>query len=276
MVCLKDLVNWTGRYRKIMGVNDLYEDYDDGDEPRYKAQAEIEQSALNRALCNLRLLGDDPFLRMQAFNLAIVDQFVTNLEYEVLRKLFDEERTPVPEATFLSAQSQMWIFAAYEIMRTWRQRTNDMIKWYDNGGLETKLEALEEDIGYQHFGRSYRASQIRKVIADPSIIEQIRQDQRMTHILYARLAAVRISLAKHELKGRSNSIALSPGYGRINQWCGSLDYELENGQYSMGYVNRRDIADDIRGLLSADGPPTDEEIASFDEYMRGPPKPPFE
>ena len=40
----------------------------------------------------------------------------------------------------------------------------------------------------------------------------------------------------------------------------------------MGYVNRRDIADDIRGLLIADRLPTDDEIASFEEYMRGPPK----
>ncbi len=276
MVCSKDLVDWTGRYSKVMDDDDHFNDYDDGNEVRYKAQAEIEQTALNRALCDLHLLGDDPFLRMQAFNLSIVDQFITNLEYEVLRKLFDEERTPLPEASFLSAQSQMWIFAAYEIMRTWRQRTKDMIKWYDNGGLETKIEALEEDLGYKHFGRSIRASQIKKVLEDSSLIKQMRDDRRLTHMLYARLEVVRISLAKHELRGRGNSVALTPGYGRINQWCGSLDYELENGQHSMGYVNRRDIADDIRGLLSADGPPTDDEIASFDEYMRGPPKPPFE
>ena len=38
---------------------------------------------------------------------------------EVLQKLLQEERTP-PETMFLSAQSQMWIFAAYELMRTWR------------------------------------------------------------------------------------------------------------------------------------------------------------
>ena len=35
----------------------------------------------------------------------------------------------------------------------------------------------------------------------------------------------------------------------------------------MGYINRRDIADDIRAIPSLDVP-TDENLASFDEYMK--------
>ena len=164
----------------------------------------------------------------------------------------------------------MWIFAAYELLRTWRQRTSDMIKWHDNSGLEIKLRSLEEDLGYQHFGRAYRAAQIKKVIDDPSMIFRIRNDRQRVHMLFTRLESLRVSLAKHEVRGRGGSVALVPGYGRINQWCGALDYELENGRYSMGYVNRRDIADDIRGLLTMDELPTDEELTSFDEYMKGP------
>lgn len=61
-----------------------------------------------------------------------------------------------------------------------------------------------------------------------------------------------------------------PNYGRINRWCGSLDFGLENGAYSMGYINRRDIADEIRALATVNTPPTDEMIASFDACMRSP------
>jgi hypothetical protein len=250
-------------------------DNDAANQPKYKPMSEIDPSALREALCKLNLLGDDLFLRMQAFNLMIVDGFISELEAGVLDRLITEERTPVPEAAFLAAQSQMWIFAAYELLRTWRQRAGDIIKWHENGGLELKLKVLEEDVGYSHIGRSSRAAQIRKVLAEPSLISAIRQDIRRTHILFVRLEAIRISLAKHELRRQSGSVALAPGHGRINQWCGSLDYELENGQYSMGYINRRDIADEIRALLITNIIPTDDEIASFEEFMRGPTEMPF-
>ncbi len=74
---------------------------------------------------------------------------------------------------------------------------------------------------------------------DVSLIPRMRDDRRRTHILFAQLEAIRVTLAKHELRGKRNSIASIPGYGRINRWCGSLDYELQNGQYSLGYINRR-------------------------------------
>jgi len=242
----------------------------DRDRPSYRRPEEIGPFELSNALRQLQLLGDDPNLRMQAFNLAIIDEFATRLEYDLLKRLHEQEATPVPEATFVSAQSQMWIFATYELMRTWRQRAKDMIKWSENGGLEAKLRVLEKNLGYQHFGRQLRAQQIKQVLAEPSIIDKIKRDHRLTHILFARIEAIRVTIAKHEVRGRKNSIALMPGYGRINHWCGSLDFELENGAYSMGYISRRDIADEIRALATASTPPTDEMIQEFEAFMRGP------
>ncbi len=241
----------------------------DRDGPEYRRAEEIGLSELRDALGRLQLFGDDPYLRMQAFNLALVDQTLTRLEYEVLEKLNAEERTPIPETAHLSALSQMWIFATYELMRTWRQRAQNMIKWAENGGLEAKLKEFEKDLGYQHFGRQFRAQQIKRVLADASIVGKIKDDLRRTHILFAQMAAVRISLAKHEVKGRPNSVALMPGYGRINRWCGSLDFEMENGVGSMGYLSRRDIAEGIRAFPTTD-PPSDETIKEFDAFMRGP------
>lgn len=252
-----------------MDEDDKYVE-EEADQLPYRPLSEIDPSALSAALSGLRLLGDDPYLRMQAMNLGMVDPFLADLEEQLLRKLIDQERTPIPDTMFVSAQSQMWLFAAYELLRTWHQRTADMIKWHENGGLELKLRALEEDKGYPHFGRAYRAAQIRKVIDDPSLVSRIRDDRRRVHMLFVRLEALRVSLAKHEVYRREGSVALAPGYGRINRWCGALDYELENGKYSIGYVNRRDIADDIRGLPAMDKLPTDEELAAFDEYIRGP------
>jgi hypothetical protein len=245
-------------------------DFDDeSDELPYRPLGEIDFSALRETLSRLELFGDDLFLRQQAFNISAVDQFITGLEYDVLRKLDEQEGTPVPEALFLSAQSQMWIFAVYEMMRTWRQRTRNIIKWSENGGLESKLKALEKEIGYLHVGRKIRAEQIKRVLADPSIIDRVKRDLKSVHIPFARIEAIRVSIAKHEVGGHKNSVALRPGYGRINQWCGSLDYELENGAYSMGYISRRDIADELRALAS-NPLPTDAELKEFDTFMRGP------
>jgi hypothetical protein len=244
---------------------------DDGaDEPPYRPPEEIDFSALRQTIGCLQLFGDDVFLRQQALTLAAVDPFITGLEYDVLRKLNQREHTLVPETLFLSAQSQMWIFAAYEMIRTWRQRAKNILKWSENGGLETKRQMLEKEIGFQHLGRKMRAEQIRRVLADPSIIERIRADLRRIHIPFARIEAIRISIAKHEVSGQKNSVALRPGYARINKWCGSLDYELENGAYSMGYISRRDIAEELRAL-AVNPPPTDETIQEFDSFMRGPP-----
>jgi hypothetical protein len=107
---------------------------DPQDEPAYRRTEEITQSELRQALTGLPVLGNDT-LRMQAFNLTIVDQFLMQLEFQVLQKLVQEERTPVPEAALLSALSQMWVFAAYELMRTWGQRVRDILKWSQSGGL---------------------------------------------------------------------------------------------------------------------------------------------
>ena len=250
----------------------MNDDHDFGDDVgafSYCRPEEIDRHDLRNALSGLQVFDDDLYLRMQAFNLGIIDQFIMEIEYKVLKRIFEDERTP-SEAYFLSAQSQMWIFAAYELMRTWRQRAKDILKWSDNGGLETKLKVYETDIGYQHIGRDIRAAQIKRVLDDNSIVDKIRDDIRLTHILFSRTEAIRVAIAKHEVGGRKGSVALMPGYGRINKWCGSLDYDLGNGVVGLMYINRRDIADGIRALSDGGPLPSDETIKDFDTAMRGP------
>lgn len=246
------------------------DDLEPYDGPQYRLPEAIAQSELREALVSLALFGSDPNFRNQAFNIALVDGFVMNLELNLLRQQFQEERTPVAEAAFVSAQSQMWIFAAYELMRTWRQRCKDIVRWADNGGLEAKLAHLKRKIAYVHFGREFRARQIEQVLASPPLLQKIRDDLRRTYIPFARMEAIRISIAKHEIRGQKNSVALMPTHGRINRWCGSIDFELENEGAIMGTISRRDIADELRNIPNLPLP-TDEEIRSFDEFMRGPP-----
>jgi len=231
-------------------------------------QEEVESGELREALTKLKFLGEDPFLRMQAFNLDVVDDFLMDLEYDVLRRLNEEDRTP-GEAHFLNAQSQMWIFAAYELLRTWIERAKDIIKWASNGGLQHKLDALRgQHEGFMHLGRDIRIAQIEAVIADPGIVNELQDQLKHVHISFERMEYIRVSLAKHQVSGKAKSIALNPGYGRINAWCGSLDYALENGRVHLGLISRRDIADSLRALRLDEAPPSGEDLQAFDEYMK--------
>ena len=195
------------RRRKANLMEEYDEPEDRQDEPAYRRPEQIDPSELRQPLIALPLLGDDMFLRMQAFNLAIIDRFLMQLEADALWKLMQEERTPVPEAAFLSAQSQMWIFAAYELLRTWRERVCSIRKWAENGGLEAKRQALERDVRYAHPARKMRAEQIRRVQQEPTVIDGINDALRAVHMPFARLEALRISMAKHEITGRSGSVA---------------------------------------------------------------------
>ena len=95
-----------------MERDDYIEDHDD-DIPDFRGAEEIEATELSHALGSLHLLGDDPFLRMQAFNLSLVDHFIMGLEIQLHRARFNEEKGLAGDTAFLSAQTQMWIFAVY-------------------------------------------------------------------------------------------------------------------------------------------------------------------
>jgi hypothetical protein len=79
---------------------------------------------------------------------------------------------------------------------------------------------------------------------------------------------IRIALAKHQVPGKAKQIAYAPGYGRINQWCGSLDYQLERGRVILGQISRRDIADELRAMGDRASVPSEDDLKSFDEFMK--------
>lgn len=244
-----------------------YDDYIADQDPSFRSHTDITPDELTTALRSLELLGGEMHLGLQVTNLTVVDQFIMGVEHHILQEYFRTDKTP-PETMFLNAQSQMWIFAAYELLRTWRARAKDIIKWAENGGLELKAKSLEEDQGFLHSGRQMRAKQLREVATNPSMIETIKTDLRRAHIPFSRIEHLRVSLAKHEVRGRRNSVAYAPGYGRINMMNGSLQYQLENGPVILDTISRRDIADELRALNDTSNIPTDEDIQSFDEFMQ--------
>jgi hypothetical protein len=254
-----------------MSDNELDAEMDAADGPRFRPAEEIDMWELPQSMGKLAMFDGDPYLTMQATNLGLIDRWLIDIEGRVLRQLIAEDHTP-DDAMFLSAQTQMWIFATYEVMRTWRQRAKDTLKLVKNSGLHLKINALEEELGYEHIGRELRAKQLREVQDNPELAVKIEKDLRRTHIAFSQLEFLRVAMAKHEVSGRPNMIAIAPGYGRIDDWTGSLKYELSNGRCIMGYISRRDISDAIRGIDHDSEPQTPEELAEFDTFMKGQPE----
>ncbi|WJY19342.1 hypothetical protein QQS45_03670 [Alteriqipengyuania flavescens] len=228
--------------------------------------SKIDMWELAQALSGL-ILFDDTYLRMQGTNVALIDRWLMDLESQVGARLAAEDRTPIDDAMFLNAFSQMWMFAAYELLRTWRQRAKDCLKWIDSGGVDQKIASLKEDRGYINFGKAMRASQLEALKKIENASEKIRDDLRRVHIPFTELEVLRVSLAKHEVRGKPNMPFSAPGYARIDRMTGSLSYELGGGRVILGYRTRREISDGLRAIPNGP-PPTEEEIKDFDEFMK--------
>lgn len=218
------------------------DDYDDGMYPVFE---EIDFGRIHTLFRSLSLF-DDMYLNMQGMNIALIDQFITEWEYALLQEYIDIERTPLDMAMFVSAQSQMWIFALYELLRTWRSRINKLIKWKENGGIAQVLKNIEKD--HLNLAAHFRKSHLEKLRDDPAFVNALQSDSKLLDGVFSMTAAIRINLAKHEIQGKDNSIPRAPGYGRINPWCGALNFEIEHKDNSFEYINRRDIAEALRKI----------------------------
>jgi len=252
-------------------MNDAEEFDDERDEhARYRDIAEIGMGDLYEALMTLAGFAENPYLAMQASQLCLVDNTLNALEQEVMRHQLDDE-PPRGKIALLSALSPMWIYAAYELQRTWRQRCEDVIKLAENSGFDLKAAHLEQNLGYRHYDRELRAQQLRDAQERPELVEQMRRDLRRTEMGFTTLEFIRVALAKHEVskKGNKKPIAFAPGLARPNLWCGSMEYELSSGGAIISYVTRRDIAETIRFIPKAENP-SDEDLAGFRAYMNPP------
>jgi len=225
----------------------------------------------------------DIFLRMQATNLELVDTYLRQLEADLLRRYFEIERTPVPDAMFVSAMSQLWIFGVYEFLRTWRQRVNDLLLFHQmNAGSgspekEVALAAVREKHTMPLGDSDETASSYfhyEQVATSDDFAYEIRKALDGSELLYRRLEALRVMLAKHELPRQKRVPAMAPGYGRIDMSDGSIYWQVELTRLEVDTVSRRSIAIGIESMadniehriLSAD---LQDKVRLFSKFSYG-------
>lgn len=225
--------------------------YDEHDDVPYVHHNQIDFSIITMGMKKLPFFEDDLYLGMQAMNVGIADSVVTQYEYELLRKYFEIERTPVEIALTVSALSQMWVYGLYEVLRMWRDRKYQFEKLFKNGGIDPKIEGMSDDDPL-NLTIEIRKDQLKRYKDEPKYRQLIEDAWPRIEGVYRMTELFRINLAKHCASGKDMVIPRAPGYGRINNWCGAMDYELidKDGHYTT--MSRRDIADALRSCLSAD------------------------
>lgn len=217
----------------------------------YQKIDDIDFSILASQFRNLPFYEDDLFLGMQAMNVGFVDAHVTQMEHYLLREYIEIERTPIETCMTVGALSQMWVYGTYEVLRMWRERKYQFEKWLNNGGIKQKIASLNELEGnIPNLTQNVRKRQLEKFKEDPSYRESINFVWDVIEPAYKLVELYRINLAKHSAPGKGNMIPRAPGYGRINMFCGSMNYELtmRTGEYTV--ICRRDIADCLRNCLT--------------------------
>lgn len=223
------------------------------------ARADAEnQNSLSETLRALPLL-DDLFLAMQALNIELIDDHLDELEADLLREYVETERTPTESALFVSALSQMWIFALYELLRTWRQRAQEILKW---GKALAPLEGEEREaaLARKRAEVERRAVEARDANArwrlferaeDDIFVSELRSAINSTELTFHRVEAVRVTLAKHEIPRSSNrAYAAVAGYARIDTTTGSMQWSIELGRNETELISRRDLADELLALAN--------------------------
>jgi len=201
---------------------------------------------------------DDLYLQMQALNIHIVDAYLVDMEHDLLNEYMETERTPLEKALIVSAFSQLWILGLYELLRTWRQRSINIIKFaeelrfLDNSARESRIseqkERIKKAVGFGGSEGFYWPA-YEKAAREDDYAELIRKKVDQSERLFRRIEALKVSLAKHELpKVRETSFAVAPGYGRIDMTDGSIYWQVVLRDNEVDLVSRRSIANQCREL----------------------------
>ncbi len=191
-------------------------------------------------LWNLPLF-DDLFLSMQGQNVMLVDLYLRDLERDLLRELIEIERTPFPATLIVSALSQMWIFAVYELLRTWRQRVKDLKH-------DAQKSAVQQS-GHSKLAGLYYEDQLAHLRKKPAYAKELDRAVNLTEPLFRRIEALRMNLAKHEVPKLHRVPAMAPGYGRIDGITGSISWQIDLGNNLVDLVSRRSLADQLKTLV---------------------------
>ncbi len=209
-------------------------------------------------------LFDNISLRMQAQNIELVDNFIEQLEAELLAEYEKFERTPVESTIFVSALSQLWIFGLYELLRTWRHWVSSLIEHGEKiretknisptATREAAIRSLQEKIS-DHAATPggdvdiFYVRSFQRVENEDEFLQELKKAKDVVNPLFKILESIRITLAKHEVPNDRMRRAQAPGYARIDLTNGSLYWIIQLKDGNSDTISRRGLADAVKSLF---------------------------
>jgi hypothetical protein len=236
-----------------------------GAEIREEEELGGRESTLVGALRTLPLF-EDMFLRFQAQNLHIVDQYLRQLERELHDAYVEQETTPTAQATVVSALSQLWVFGVYELLRTWRQRAWEFLELANE--LSGLPEAKQQRAIKERVDRARRKGVVDTIALepykrelqqslDPGTVSAVRTARDRVQTVFRKIEALRMNLAKHEIPKANGARARAPGYARVDPTSGSMSWEIDLGNRGVDAITRLDISNAVHSF-GCDVPPSGE------------------
>jgi hypothetical protein len=188
---------------------------------------------------------DDLFLSMQGQNVMVVDLCLRQLEADLLREFAETDHTSYLPTVIVNALSQMWIFAVYELLRTWRQRIDDLEREVQK---PTASDSRRSSLAGLHYEK-----QLKDLRMNPDYAKELSEARTRMQPLFKQIEALRMNLAKHEVPKMYGVDAFQPGYGRMDLMSGSISWQIDLGNNSVQIVTRREIADELKNQVIDDG-----------------------
>lgn len=223
------------------------------------------KSSLRGVLMSLPLFDKNIYLKMQAQNIVIVDAYLRELEHDLLLEYIENEKTPIPSTLFLAALSQMWIFATYELLRTWRQMVREIVKNADLSSELTnqsqavkstrnkKIKKIKRPRISEEVIESQYNTPFRQAVSNPKIVKACSSANVMIDSVFRRLTELRIALAKHEIAGAVGTRAYAPGYSRIDMGTGSIYWMVDKKDGTSEIISRRSLVHELEQCYSPKG-----------------------
>ena len=224
---------------------------------RRKIRKNAKRIRLDQAFRRLPVFNEDPYLGMQAFNLEVVDAILEQWEAQLLAEYFEQERTPFPTTAYVDALSQLWVFGVYELLRTWRQRAQEVCNFADSlqgCSPEIRLARMEKkrksilSCSADESGEVLHWRPFERAAEDSDFVHGLQRALDETEWLFRRIESLRVALAKHEMPKTKGSFAMAPGYSRIDMNDGSMWWMTALRGKEVDAITRREIANACREL----------------------------
>ena len=207
-------------------------------------------------------LFDSVFLQMQAQNVAVVHAHLASLEDEMVHEYDERGQIPHKTVALVSSLGQMWIFALYEVLRTWRQMVNELLSYRKGldpipgqpsveekrAKLGSKREAsYHPAVSEELLDTTYNEA-FRQVARDGTYAQQLESALAAVTPVLGRIADLRVALAKHELPGIRGVKAYGTDHAKIDVESRSLLWMVERKDGTSEPTSRRGLVKELLEL----------------------------